>query len=52
MLEVHERMLGAVPARSRHIKVRSGRRVHVIEAGEGPPVLFLDGSGTSSLSYL
>jgi pimeloyl-ACP methyl ester carboxylesterase len=38
--------------RSRHIEVRSGRRVHVIEAGEGPPVVFLHGSSTSSLSLL
>jgi pimeloyl-ACP methyl ester carboxylesterase len=52
VLEVHERMLGASPARSRHIEVRSGRRVHVIEAGEGPPVLVLHGGSTSSLSLL
>jgi pimeloyl-ACP methyl ester carboxylesterase len=45
-------MLGASPVRSRHIEVRSGRRVHVIEAGEGPPVVFLHGSSTSSLSLL
>ena len=38
--------------RGRHIEVRSGRRVHVIEAGEGPPVVFLHGSSTSSLSLL
>jgi hypothetical protein len=52
VLEVHERILGESPARSRHIKVHSGGRVHVIEAGEGPPVLFLHGSSTSSLSVL
>jgi pimeloyl-ACP methyl ester carboxylesterase len=52
VFEIHERMLGASPARSRHIEVRSGRRVHVIEAGEGPPVLFLHGGSTSSLSLL
>lgn len=34
------------------IEVRRGRRVHVIEAGEGSPVVFLHGSGTSSLSAL
>jgi len=50
MVEAHARMLGASPAGSRHIEVRSGRRVHVIEAGEGPPVLHLHGSSTSSLS--
>ena len=38
--------------RDRHIEPRSGRRVHVIEAGEGPPVVFLHGSSTSSLSLL
>ena len=36
----------------RHIEVRSGRRVCVIESGEGPPVVFLHGSSTSSLSLL
>ena len=34
------------------IEARGGRRVHVIEAGEGAPVVFLHGSGTSSLSAL
>jgi len=34
------------------IETRRSRRVHVIEAGEGAPVVFLHGSGTSSLSAL
>jgi pimeloyl-ACP methyl ester carboxylesterase len=50
--EAHERMLGASPARSRSIEMRSGRRVHIVEVGEGPPVMFLHGSSTSSLSLL
>ena len=52
VVEIHERMLGVLPARSRYIDLKSGRRVHVIEVGEGPPVLLLHGSGTSSLSLL
>jgi pimeloyl-ACP methyl ester carboxylesterase len=52
VLEIHERMLDVSPAAGRYIDLRSGRQVHVIEAGEGPPVLFLHGSGTSSLSLL
>jgi pimeloyl-ACP methyl ester carboxylesterase len=52
VVAVHERMLAASPARSRHLQVRSGRRVHVIQAGQGPPVLFLHGGSTSSLSLL
>ena len=34
------------------IKGRGGRRLHVIEAGDGVPVVFLHGSGTSALSAL
>jgi pimeloyl-ACP methyl ester carboxylesterase len=52
VLEAHDRMLGASPAGSRSIDMRSGRRVHVIEVGEGPPAIFLHGSSTSSLSLL
>jgi pimeloyl-ACP methyl ester carboxylesterase len=52
VLEAHERMLGTSPARSRSIETRSGRRVHIVEVGEGPPVMFLHGSSTSSLSLL
>jgi pimeloyl-ACP methyl ester carboxylesterase len=52
VVAVHQRILGASPTHSRHIKLRSGRRVHVIEAGAGPPVLLLHGSSTSSLSLL
>jgi len=52
VFRIHDRIVGASSARSRHIEVRSGRRVHVIEAGEGPPVLFLNGTGEPSLSLL
>jgi pimeloyl-ACP methyl ester carboxylesterase len=45
-------MLDASPARSRRIEVGSGRGVHVIEAGEGVPLVLLHGSSTSSLSLL
>ena len=35
---------------TRDIQLRSGRRVHLVEAGAGAPVLFLHGSNTSSRS--
>jgi pimeloyl-ACP methyl ester carboxylesterase len=38
--------------RGRSIEVRSGRRVHVVETGDGPPVVLLHGSNTSSVSLL
>jgi pimeloyl-ACP methyl ester carboxylesterase len=49
---VHRRILDKSPARARHIEVGAGRQVHVIEAGDGPPVVLLHGSGTSSLLLL
>ena len=52
VVEAHERMLRASAVRSRFIETRSGGRVHVLEAGEGPPVLHLHGTNTSSLSLL
>jgi pimeloyl-ACP methyl ester carboxylesterase len=49
VVAVHERILAVSPAQGRDIKVGAGRRVHVLEAGEGPPVVLLHGSSTSSL---
>jgi pimeloyl-ACP methyl ester carboxylesterase len=34
----------------RHVQLGSGRRVQVVEAGDGTPVLFLHGSGTDARS--
>ena len=50
--EVYERILANKPVGHRYIDTRSGRRVHLIEAGEGPPVVVLHGGGTSSISHL
>ena len=52
VIEAHERMLRASAVRSRFIETGSGGRVHVLEVGEGPPVLHLHGTNTSSLSLL
>jgi pimeloyl-ACP methyl ester carboxylesterase len=52
VLAVTTRILGRSPARGRQITVGSGRRVHVIETGEGPPIVLLHGTSTSSLLLL
>jgi pimeloyl-ACP methyl ester carboxylesterase len=52
MLAADERVVGAPRPRSRRFTVRSGRSVHVIEAGDGPPLLLVHGSSTSALSWL
>ena len=38
--------------RGRHVELASGRRVNVLETGDGVPALFLHGSGTDSRSLL
>lgn len=50
--EVYRRMLGAAGAHGRFVRRPSGRLVHVVAAGDGPPVVHLHGTNTSSLSHL
>lgn len=50
--ELYRRMLRAADARGRFVPRPSGRRVHVVEAGDGRPVVHLHGTNTSSLSHL
>ncbi len=50
--ERYDGMVREAGARGRFIRTRSGRRVHVIEAGDGPPAVHLHGNNTSSLSHL
>jgi pimeloyl-ACP methyl ester carboxylesterase len=41
--QVYERILAGSPVRGRHIEV-AGRRVHLLEHGDGPPVVVLHGT--------
>jgi pimeloyl-ACP methyl ester carboxylesterase len=50
--EVYQQMLSACGARGRFVTLHNGRQVHVIEAGDGPPVVHLHGNNTSALSHL
>jgi pimeloyl-ACP methyl ester carboxylesterase len=47
----YERMVRAAGGRGRFVRRPSGQ-VHVVEAGDGPPVVHLHGDNTSSLSHL
>jgi pimeloyl-ACP methyl ester carboxylesterase len=50
MIEAYERVLGPLGVRRRQIALESGRHVHVLESGTGPPALILHGSNTSTIS--
>jgi len=52
MRDVYQRMLRASGTRGHFVTLGTGRRVHVVEAGDGPPVVHLHGSNTSALSHL
>ena len=49
---VYRRILEKASVRGRYLAVGAARRVHAVEAGEGPPAVLLHGSGTSSISLL
>ena len=50
--EVYGRMLGAAGAQGRLVARPSGPLVHVVAVGDGPAVVHLHGTNTSSLSHL
>jgi len=50
--EVYRRMLGDAGAQGRFVPRPSGRLVHLVAAGDGPPVVHLHGTNTSALSHL
>src|SRR5512133_320229 len=52
MRDSYQRMLRASGAQGRFVTLGTGYRVHVIEAGDGTPVVHLHGNNTSALSHL
>lgn len=52
MRDVYQRMLRASGTHGRFVTLSTGRRVHVVEAGDGAPVVHLHGNNTSALSHL
>ena len=50
--ERYERMVRAAGAHGSLVRLPGHGAVHVIEAGDGPPVVHLHGNNTSSLSHL
>jgi pimeloyl-ACP methyl ester carboxylesterase len=49
---IYRRVLEKASVRARFVEVGAGRQVHVLEAGDGPPAVFLHGGSTNALSDL
>jgi pimeloyl-ACP methyl ester carboxylesterase len=52
IVAVHQQMLATSIAHDRHVDVGPNYQMHVIEAGEGQPLVLLHGSGPTSLMFL
>ena len=52
VVAAHAMVLAGSSAQSRYVEVGPGRRVHVIEAGDGQPLVLLHGSGPTALQFL
>lgn len=50
--EAYDRALSATDGRSRFVELPSGRRLHVVEAGDGPTLVHLHGTSTCGLSHV
>jgi pimeloyl-ACP methyl ester carboxylesterase len=46
--QVYERVLAGSSVRGRHVEVGAGGRAHLLEKGEGSPVVLLHGTGNSA----
>ena len=46
--QVYDRVLAGSSVRGRHVEVGAGDRVHLLEKGDGPPVVLLHGTGNSA----
>ena len=50
--DAYRTMVRAAGAHGRFVRRPSGRLVHVVTAGDGPPMVHLHGTNTSALSHL
>ena len=48
----HQRALAGSSGWSRRLEMASGQRIHLLEAGDGEPLVLLHGSGPSALLFL
>jgi pimeloyl-ACP methyl ester carboxylesterase len=48
----YEQLLEKASVSSRHVQLETGEQVHVLEAGDGPPLVLLHGSGVAAWFFL
>lgn len=52
VVTAHARVFAGSAAQGRYIEVAPGQRAHIIEAGEGPSLVLLHGSGPTALQFV
>jgi pimeloyl-ACP methyl ester carboxylesterase len=52
VVRIYERILQASSAQGRFIDIQAGCSIHIMEAGEGPPLLYLHGGGAAAHTAL
>ena len=51
-VRIHERVLKGSSVERRYIAIGSGYKIHLIEAGDGPPLVYLHGGGAAAHTFL
>jgi len=51
VVRVHERLLRDRSLQDSHVDAGGGRRIHVVETGDGPPLVLLHGGGAPGLFF-
>lgn len=52
VVRTYEQVLKESAAEGRYIEIDGGHKIHVVEAGTGPPVVMLHGTGAAAYSFL
>jgi pimeloyl-ACP methyl ester carboxylesterase len=52
LAQLHDRVLAGTAVRSRWVRTGAGERVHILDSGDGPPLVVMHGTGNTALFLL
>lgn len=52
LAHLHDRVLAGTAVRDRFVRTGAGERVHLLDSGDGPPLVLMHGTGNSALFLL